>query len=127
MRIVLTLLLVLVVGLMSGQADQHENGNETEQEHRHDGEALDRLIAEMLLSIGELRGRVSGLEAALNSLRNGEGTCTWINVGYNKAHHHDGSPWCPSDSFIAQIDIDGCGSEDNCPIIGRVKCCEILP
>ena len=76
---------------------------------------------------GEFGVRVTALENLLNGSSQGSEQCTWEAVGYDKAHGHDNSTWCPTGSFISQIDIDGCGSSGNCPVIGRVRCCKVLP
>ena len=76
--------------------------------------------------VGEMGERVQTLEITLGSIAQGNDSCSWESVGYNKSHGHDMAPWCPQGTFIRQIDIDGCGSGENCPTIGRVKCCSVL-
>ena len=75
----------------------------------------------------EFGDRVEALEISINGLRQGEGACSWVPVGYDKSHYHDASAWCPAGSFIKQIDIDGCRRPGDCPVIGRVQCCKVLP
>ena len=76
---------------------------------------------------GEFGERVTELETLLDGYRKGRENCSWVKVGYNKAHGHDGSRWCPKGSFINQLDIDSCRNGSNCPIIRRVHCCNVLP
>lgn len=74
----------------------------------------------------EVSGRITKLEHVLTLTQEGRNSCEWVNVGYNKSHYHDPDSWCSANSFIRQIDLDGCGSGSNCPIVGRVQCCTIL-
>lgn len=72
-------------------------------------------------------GDVKKLKNLMDDIRQGNGACSWKDVGYDKSHSGQGE-WCPAGSFIGKIDLDGCNrGEDNCPVIGRVQCCEIVP
>ena len=75
---------------------------------------------------------VTQFQDGMDDIRQGNGACSWEEVGYDKSHYQDENEWCPAGSFIRKIDLDGCGSETgrserDCPIIGRVQCCEIVP
>ena len=75
-----------------------------------------------------ITGRVTELETSIAGIRQGNGACSWKDIGYDKSHFHDTGKWCPAGSFISQIDLNGCNQgAGNCPIIGRVLCCEIVP
>ena len=69
-------------------------------------------------------------QTALTELEDsiGRGKCTWVAVGYDKSHRHEAGEWCSEGSFIKQVDIDGCPQgPENCPVIGQVLCCDVLP
>ncbi len=55
---------------------------------------------------------------------NNWGTCFWREIGYNRSHFQIGD-WCPSGSFLTQLDLDGDTShgDHNGPVVGRAKCC----
>ena len=77
--------------------------------------------------MGEVHHQVTVLESSMDSIREGNHECEWVSIGYDKSHGQDMTGWCSEDSFIRQIDIDGCDDGGNCPFIGRVRCCEVLP
>ncbi len=52
------------------------------------------------------------------------GRCVWNEVGYNLSHRPQG-PFCPDGTFITQLDLDSKGDDENSPIIGRAKCCQL--
>ena len=70
---------------------------------------------------------VAQFQDGMEDIRQGNGACSWEKVGYDKSHAHDENEWCPVGSFIRRIDLDSCESDEDCPIIGRVQCCEIVP
>ena len=78
--------------------------------------------------ISMLGGVTAGqFEEHVTGLRQGDDECSWVDIGGNKSHYPEQGEWCPAGSFISRIDLDGCESGGNCPIIGRVRCCEIAP
>lgn len=55
---------------------------------------------------------------------NSWGSCNWNSVGSDKTHHWDTSDWCSNGAYITQLDFDSCDGGNDCPIVGRVKCCK---
>ena len=70
--------------------------------------------------------RVAVIEDFLHGGREGREQCSWRDIGYDMSHAHDRAVWCPTGYYISQMDIDGCSSAANCPVVGKVKCCKVL-
>ena len=52
-------------------------------------------------------------------------TTDWLEIGAHQSHRQDFGGWCPTGSFITQIDLDAAprnSSSHDSPIVGRVKC-----
>lgn len=46
--------------------------------------------------------------------------CTWVPV--DDSHAKEPS-WCPEGAFLTQFDLDGCGDDHRCPVVGQARCC----
>ena len=116
------------------EAEELEKSLRTSQALRESDELVDNVVKSILSQTnfgaelrGEFGGRVSALEEFLKGSREGKEECSWRPVGYNKAHGHDQSEWCPTGFFISQIDVDSCSDGASCPVIGQVRCCKVFP
>jgi len=53
---------------------------------------------------------------------------TWVGVEQKGINSHQPGYWCPSGSFIIQIDLDGAPTDDlDAPVIGAVRCAKPSP
>ena len=73
---------------------------------------------------GAANSPIVGFARCAKQPRVGAGSpSVWRTVGYNQSHSPQGE-WCPSGTFISQLDLDGDNSHgaDNGPIIAGVLC-----
>jgi hypothetical protein len=53
------------------------------------------------------------------------GACSWVEIG--RRSHQRGGNWCPTNSYLAALDLDGVRrlSAHDAPIVGRALCCPL--
>ena len=56
----------------------------------------------------------------------GQGACEWRDVGEKASHSGNIAKWCKPGEFITTLNLDACDSSRSCPVIGKVRCCELV-
>lgn len=109
----------------------------------HLGEMLETRLKEIEQQSATEDAAIVSLLGDLEMRIRSGGACRLEEIGYQGSHYPDlGNPqsWCGEASFIGLIDLDNvgvdrsqnpdpnkCKNRKECPVIGRVLCCDILP